>query len=387
MNKHTTIFKQLLQMIPRSAFKKATLQYLTEFASKGFSSWTHFTVMFFSQLSGQKGLRGLEYGINSQKDLHNHLEIKRPVKRTTIAYANQNRSYKLFELLYYAILKRTEIVQPKHKHKFKNSLFSIDATTIDLCLKLFPWAKFRKGKAGVKVSVTLDHKGYIPKFAVLYNAREHEVTKVDIKQFNPGDVVTFDRGYNSYSLFSDFSRNGIYFVTRQKTDSKYRVIKRNTTDKTNGIIRDEIISFTGLKAKEKCSVHLRRIISKDMETGKTIVILTNHLSWAASTISKVYRDRWQIELFFKAMKQNLKIKSFLGTSENAVLIQIWTAMIVYLLYSFMKFKAKVGICFKNFMLVLPTVLFQRRDLWEWLFSKVKPSLPNVGNNVQIELCF
>jgi IS4 transposase len=330
--------------------------------------------MLFSQLSGQKGLRGLEYGINSQKYFHNQLEICKPVKRSTIAYANQNRSSKLFEEVYFSLLRRTESFLPKHKHKFKNPLFSIDATTIDLCLKLFPWAKFRRGKAGVKVSVTLDHKGYIPRFVVMYNAREHEITKVNTEHFNKGDVVAFDRGFNSYSLFNKLSLGEIFFVTRQKTNSKYRTKKRNKVDKSRGILLDEIILFTGAKAHTDCPVPLRRIVSKDKITGKQIVILTNHLAWAATTIAQIYRDRWQIELFFKAMKQNLKIKSFLGTSENAVLIQLWTAMIAYLLYSYIKYKSKLNICFKNFMLVLPTVLFQCRDLWEWLFGRVSDPL-------------
>jgi hypothetical protein len=375
MNKYSTVLTQLLRIIPRKDFQKAVERNKTEFASKGFSSWAHLSSMIFSQLSGQKGLRGLEFGINAQRELHSHLEIERPIKRSTISYANKNRTFKLFEDTYFSLLHKVSSLNIDHKHRFKNPLFSIDATTIDLCLKLFPWADFRKGKAGIKLSVTLDHKGYVPCFVTMYNAQEHEVTKVDVEKFNEGDIIAFDRGYNDYKLFHSMNEKKIIFVTRQKSNAKYHVCKKNCENISKGILSDEIISFTGKEASKNCPEQLRRIVSRDKVTGKKIVILTNQLVWAGSTIAAVYRDRWHIELFFKAMKQNLMIKSFLGTSQNAVLIQIWTALIAYLLFSYIKYKSKANICFRNFMTVLPTILFQRRNLWEILFGNIGSPTP------------
>lgn len=364
----------MLDFIPRSQFQRLVKQHKTEKGAKGFSSWAHFTTMLFAQLSGQSGLRSIEDGINQQRSSLYHLGISTEVKRSTIAYANEHRDASFFEALFYAVLATVPVADQKHGFRFKNPLYSIDATTIDLCFNLFPWADFRETKAGIKVSIKLDHRGKIPCFAVISNARKHESQELPNIPLNTGDIVAFDRGYNNYNYFADLCRRNIYFVTRMKSNATYTIIKENHTDMSGCIISDEIIELNGFYAQKTCPFHLRRIVSFDPNTEKTIEILTNHLKWSSTTIAAIYKDRWQIELFFKAIKQNLKVKRFYGTSRNAVHTQIWIALISYLLFCILRFTTKSARTFTCFISVFPTVAFQRRSLYEW-FSE-SPPIPN-----------
>jgi len=385
MNNTNTLLGQLLDFISRSQFQKLAKQYETDKGAKGFSSWAHFTAMLFAQLSGQSGLRSIEDGLNQQIRSLYHLGITRTVKRSTIAYANEHRDSRLFEDLFYAILATVPVKDQNHGFKFKNPLYSIDATTIDLCLKLFPWADFREKKAGIKLSIKLDHRGKIPCFAVISNARKHESQDLPNIPLESGDIVAFDRGYNHYGYFATLCKRSIYFVTRLKSNATYSVVSKNNTGQSNRIISDEIIELNGFYAHKDCPFHLRKIVSYDPVTEKTIEILTNQLQWAASTIAAIYKDRWQIELFFKAIKQNLKIKRFYGTSKNAVHTQIWIALISYLLFSILKFMTKAARTFTCFVSVFPTVAFQRRSLFDW-FSEIPPP-PRLMENTfgQLEL--
>lgn len=380
MNNTNTLLAQMLDFIPRSQFQKLVNQHKTEKSAKGFSSWAHFTTMLFAQLSGQSGLRSIEDGINQQRSSLYHLGISSEVKRSTIAYANEHRDANLFEDLFYAVLSKVPVREQKHGFRFKNPLYSIDATTIDLCFNLFPWADFRETKAGVKLSVKLDHRGKLPCFAVISNARTHESQELPNIPLNTGDIVAFDRGYNHYSYFANLCRRKIYFVTRMKSNATYTVFSKNATDKNGRILSDEIIELNGFYAQKKCPFYLRRIVSFDPNTEKTIEILTNHLTWSATTIAAIYKDRWQIELFFKAIKQNLKIKRFYGTSKNAVHTQIWVALIAYLLFCILKFMTKSTRTFACFISVFPTVAFQRRSLFDW-FSDSPPIQTDTVNDI------
>lgn len=386
MKKNSTIFAQMLQLIPRYRFEKAVKEHKTEHAGKGFSSWAHFSAMLFAQLSGQRGLRGIESGLAAQRQAAYHLGLRRPVKRSTLAYANEHRSAGLFESLFGAVLEQLLARRPEHGFRFKNPLYSVDATTIDLCLKLFPWADFRTAKAGIKLTVKLDHRGHIPRFVVLHTAAQHESTAFRSIPFEKADVLTFDRGFTDYKLFASLDADGIYFVTRQKSNADYRVVERRAHRRSTGILSDQIIEWTGFYSKKNCPLRLRRIVTLDKKTGKRITLLTNHFEWSAQTIATVYRDRWQIELFFKTIKQFLKIKRFFGTSRNAVLIQIWTAMIAYLLISYLKFLAKSAWRFAHLVAGLPMILFQKRDIWEWLcWTESPPRSPPNACAPQLEL--
>jgi len=385
MNKNNTLLGQILDLVPRSQFEKLVKEHKTEKGAKGFSSWSHFAVMLFAQLSGQTGLRSIEDGINRQSTSFYHLGIPRLVKRSTISYANANRSSDLFEQLFYSILKLVPIGKQSHGFKFKNPLYSIDATTIDLCLNLFPWADFRDTKAGIKLSVKLDHRGKVPCFAVISNALAHESNEVEKIPLHAGDIAVFDRGYNNYKYFAKLCRDKVSFVTRIKSNATYTVVNINQTGNSKTILSDETIELNGFYAKQNCPFYLRKITSLDPITGKEIDILTNHLYWAASTIAAIYKDRWQIELFFKAIKQNLKIKRFYGTSKNAVHSQIWIALITFLLFCILKFRTKTTRTFTCFISVFPTVIFQRRSLLEWFSDKLPDNSTSKNSYGQLAL--
>ena len=383
MKKYSSTFSQMLQIIPRYEFQKAVKDHGAERHSKGFSSWEQCVAMLFSQFAGQDGLRGIETGMASQAKHLYHLGV-RSVKRSTLAYANAHRSSDVFKSLFEAMLGIVSREAPRHKFRFKNDLYSIDATTVDLCLGMYDWAKFRTTKGGIKVHVKLNHSGYIPEFVTVTEAKRHEVKELPKLRLKPGDVVAFDRGYADFKQFAKYCEEGIYFVTRLKKNADYKVVERNDVSSYKNISSDHIIEMTGFYTKQKCPVRLRRIRVKDPETGKYIVILTNQMNWAPTTVASVYKDRWQIEIFFKMMKQNLKITSFLGTTRNAMLSQIWIAMIAYMLLSYMKFMSTYNWTVNSLMKVLPTVLFSQRDLMEWLHHPFG-SIPAPAPNLQLEL--
>lgn len=384
MSHHNSIFKQILQLIPRHEFEKSVRKYNGDFAAKGFSCWDQFVAMSYGQLSGQTGLRGIENGLFSCHNSLYHLGVKL-AKRSTLSYANNNRSAVIYEDLFSGFLGKILSMKRNHKHRFKNPLYSVDATTIDLCLSLYPWAKFRKNKGGIKLNVKLDHKGYIPTSILMTTAKSHEVHSLRKMSFNEGDVITFDRGYTDFKLYSKYCDTGIYFVTRLKKNADYKVKTRQDVTAYNNIKSDQTIVMNGYYTKQKCPLELRRIRSMDPETGKHIVILTNNFDWSPTTISAIYKDRWQIEIFFKAMKQNLKIKKFLGTSQNAVMIQVWIALIVYLLLQILKMLSTRVWTHFSLMKIIPSILMTRMDLWTVLNQPSQRGRPVPVQNIQMEL--
>ena len=382
MNKHNTILGQMLDLISRSHFGKLVKEYKTEHGAKGLRSWTQFVAMLFAQISGQQGLRSIEQGMNSQKNSWYHMGITNPereIKRSTLSYANKHRDSNIFQALFASLVITAQSISYKHKFKFKNPLFSIDSTTIDLCLKLFPWADFREKKAGIKLTVKLDHQGFIPCFVVMSNAREHDSKKIQEVPYEAGDVLVFDRGYVNYKYFASICAKKAWFVTRLKRNTLYKRVKKREVKGNENIISDYEIVIPSLSE----DIILRKIIVRDPKTKKRIVILTNNLQWSAATVAGVYKDRWQIELFFKALKQNLKIKRFYGNSKNAVMTQIWIALIAYLLFYILKQKSKCWeLSFTNFISVIKTMLFQRVCLYDWLCGtspSIKPKIPLCNN--------
>jgi putative transposase len=375
MNQYNTILGQILDPVSRKGFERLVKKHKTEFGAKGLRSWTQFVAMVFGQLSGQHGLRSIEQAMNSQQNIWYHLGLDpegRGVKRSSLSYANRNRDAGLFEELFYQLVGQAQKDPEGNGFRFKNPLYSIDATTIDLCMKLFPWADFREKKGGIKLTIKLDHQGKIPCFAVVSNGKEHESKKAREIPFEAGDIVTFDRGYSDFGYFRGLNEQKVWFVTRLKNNIKYRRKGKKRETKGENILSDIEIIIPRVSETR----HLRKIIAKDPETGKRVVLLTNNLKWSAGTVADIYRDRWQIELFFKAIKQNLKIKRFYGNTKNAVMTQIWIALIVYLLVYLLKVKAKtMQVSFTNFVSVIKTMLFQRRSLFEWLWGSSPPLKP------------
>lgn len=376
----------MLQMFSRFDFQKTVSETKTEYHSRGLSSWNHFVAMLFGQLSGQDSLRGIEAGLATHAQSLYHLGIK-PIHRSTLSYANQHRSHELFEKTFYQMLSKCQPLAPRHKFRFKNPLYSLDATVIELCLSLYDWAKFRTTKGAVKLHVKLNHSGYLPTFAVVTTGKVHEQRVAPSIPLEKGDVIVFDRGYTDYSWYKVLDDKGLYFVTRLKKNAHYRVTKRKKTDHLDNISSDHTIELKGFYSQQKFPNKLRLIRSKDPETGKVIAILTNNFTWSAKTIAQIYKERWQIELFFKCIKQQLKVKSFVGTSRNALLSQLWVALIAYLLLSYLKFKSRFAWSLYTLCSILPMNLFARRNLWDWLNAPFQTSSPSPPEDYQLRFSF
>lgn len=340
-----------------------------EAAAKGFTSWTHFVSMLFCQLASAESLREICTGLECCLGKLRHLGLRCAPKKSTLSYANAHRPAAMFEELFMNTLARFralgQLGPQQHKFRFKNKLYSMDATVISLCLSLFPWAKYRRSKGGVKAHVLISHTDYLPCFVHISTAKKADVKAARMLALSPDSIVAMDRAYNDYSLFSKWTDRGVYFVTRLKSNAVYEVVEERRIPQNSNILQDRIIRLSG-SAGEKCRHHLRVVTVWDEEKDRYIDLLTNHLEFGATTISSIYKDRWQIELFFKALKQNLKIKTFVGTSENALRIQIWTALIALLLIKWMKHQSKSGWCLSLMAAALRWNLFVYRDLREWL---------------------
>ncbi len=371
MAHYNTVFSQLLKLIPRHEFETLAKQHHSGRSFRKASRWSQFVTMAMGQLSGRKSLRDIVENVSAQTHRLYHLGSAK-LSRSNLSRINDNKPYALYEALFGKLLKRCQGVAPGHQFRFKNPLYSLDASTIDLCLSVFPWAKFRTTKGAVKLHVGLNHAGYLPEFVTLTEGNKHDVTIGRILNFPKGSIVAIDKAYNDYTWYNHLTSNGIYFVTRLKSNAKYRVIDRREVLQNKGLTSDQTIEFTGLQTAKKCPVQLRRIGYRDPDTGKHYVFLTNHFKLAARTIADIYKARWQVELFFKWIKQNLKIKSFVGTSKNAVMTQIWIALCMYLLLAFLKFQSKLTKSMQQILRLLQLNLFEKRDMMALLRGDPPP---------------
>ena len=367
MVRQSSLFSQLVALFHRGQFFNLVFRHQAERCAKGFSSWDHFVAMLFCQLAQAKSLREICGGLSCCLGKLRHLGVKKAPNKSTLSYANAHRPWQLYRDLFYQTLDICKMAGPgKHRFRFKNKLLSLDSSTISLCLSLFPWAKFRRTKGAVKLHLLLDHDGYLPTFAHITNGKKHDVTIARRIPLSPYSIVAMDRGYNDYQLFAYWTENRIFFVTRLKDNADYSVVEKRSIPTNRNILADELIRFNGYYARKGCPNILRKVVVWDKNQNREIVLLTNHLEFGPTTISAIYKDRWQIELFFKALKQNLKVKTFVGTTENALFIQIWTALIAMLLIKYLSFKAKFGWSLSNLVAFLRWNLFTYRDLWEWI---------------------
>ncbi|HID38311.1 MAG TPA: IS4 family transposase [Calditrichaeota bacterium] len=387
MVRHASLFSQLIALFNRQRFYELVFKYHSERYAKRFSSWDHFLSMLFCQLAQAKSLREICGGLACCMGKLRHLGMRRTPNKSTLSYANANRPWRMFQNIFYDTLAFCKQGLPgKRKFRFKNKLLSLDSTTISLCLSLFPWAKFRRTKGAVKLHLLLDHDGYLPTYMYISNGKKHDITVARKVPLAPGSIIAMDRGYNDYKLYAQWTDNNIYFVTRLKNNANFIVIANQKVPKNRNILTDQLIRFAGYYANRHCPYILRRVVVWDKEKDREIVLLTNHLDFGATTISAVYKDRWQIELFFKALKQNLKVKTFVGTSENALYIQIWTALIAMLLIKYLQFKSKFNWSLSNLVAFLRWNLFTYRNLWDWIDSPFE-TLPIVPKSVQYTLPF
>ena len=368
MIKVASIFAQVLSLINRREFSRSVAELEAEKGAKGFRCWEQLTCMLFCHLASADSLREICGGLASSMGKMVHLGIRRMPKRSTLSYANSHRPWQLFEKVFYQLLSEADLLAAKQKRRFrfKNPMVSIDSTTIELCLSMFDWARFRRAKGAVKLHLMLNHQGYLPGWALITDGKVHDVKVAQKLEFTPGTVVAMDRAYIDYEMFDRWTKKSVWFVTRAKDNMNYRVVKNRTLPSRGNVISDQEIAVASYYSQQKLQHRLRRIVVWDAENDRKIVLLTNHMDFAASTISGIYKERWQIELFFKAIKQNLKIKTFVGTGENAVKIQIWTALISILLLKILQMRSKIGWSLSNLSAMLRFNLLSYRELWTWL---------------------
>lgn len=367
MNSNCSIFSQLLQLFPRLEFQRLVNETNAERHARGFSSWSQFVSMLFCQLGRAHSLREISGGLKTCEGKLKHLGISAP-SHSTLGYANEHRPWQLYQLIFLKLFDRcqSQVVLGKRKFRFKNKLVSLDASVIDLCLKMFDWAHFCRTKGAVKLHLLLDHDGYLPSFAVITDGKTPEVEIARQLSFDSGTIIVDDRGYTDYALWGRWTSQRVYFVTRMNENAVYKIVRQNKVPQTRNILKDEVIELSGRGAFEKCPYRLRRIEFYNEPKDEILVFVTNNIKLGASTVAQIYKDRWQIELFFKALKQNLKIKTFVGTSANAVKIQIWTALIAMLILRFLQLRSKFNWSLSNLVALLRMNIFTHRDLWAWL---------------------
>ena len=352
MNRFCSIFSQLLQLFSRADFQRAVKETKAERHARGFTCWGQFVAMLFCQLGRADSLREIGGGLRSCEGKLKHLGITAP-NRSTLAYANEHRPWELYQKVFFQLLHLCQKqMQGRKRFRFKNKLMSMDSTIIDLSVALFDWAKFRRTKGAIKLHLVLDHDGYLPTFAQITEGKVADIKVAPEFSFAPGTVVVDDRGYTSYELWGRWTARGVYFVSRVKDNAVYEAVGERRVPQNRNILRDEAIELRGFKAQEKCPYPLRRIEVYVPETDEILVFITNNHDLGATTIAAIYKDRWQIEAFFRALKQNLKIKTFVGTSPNAVKIQVWTALIAMLILRFLQLGSRFKWSLSNLVALL-----------------------------------
>jgi hypothetical protein len=364
-----SLFNQLLKHFPRTEFAALVRKHGAERRAKGFTCWTQFVAMLFCQLSRTDSLREICNGLSCCLGKLIHLGVHRAPQRSTLSYANKHRPAALFEDLFWTALNRFRDQQlfgtRLSRFRFKNKLLSLDSTTISLCLSLFPWAQFKRAKGGVKAHVLLDHDDYMPRFVLLTDAKATDVRMARAMPIPTQSIVTCDRAYMDFPRFAQWTEQGIYFVCRLPSSPLYSVVSQNPVPLRRNILSDQIVQFTG-RYSGKCRYPLRRITVHIDGDDAPLILVTNLMDFAATTIARIYKQRWQIEVFFKTLKQNLKVKTFVGTTENALRIQIWTALIAMLLLRWLHYLSKARWSLSNLASMLRLNLFSYRDLQAWL---------------------
>ena len=352
-----TVLSQILRIFPRHEFQALANKHHVGQKFRSFSRWTQFVALVTAQLTGRSSLRDIEENMSAQAGKLYHLGIK-PFGRSTLARANETQPHQMYEALFQRLLVRCQGLAPTKRFKFKEKLYLLDASMIDLTLSLFPWAKYRKSKGAAKLHIGLDADGYLPAFVDLTEGKEHEINMARELELPRGSYVVFDRGYTDYTWYQELCEEDIRFVTRLKSNAVTIPGSKRRGRKSPGVLLDQQVQLKGVAGT------YRKVVYLDVETDITYEFVTNALDIPAATVAELYKERWQIELFFKWIKQNLKVKSFLGTSRNAVMTQLWVALCAYLVLAFLKFQSKLGHSMQQILRLLQLNLFERRDFME-----------------------
>jgi len=338
---YNTVLHQLLSLVPRHDFDSLVKRFEGDRYTKKFTAWSQFSVLLFGQAGGKTSLRDIQNALTVQSNHFYHLGLPKTIARTTIAEANARIDWRIYQELFYTLQRRCQTLAPRHKFKFKNPLFSIDSTTIELCLGAFPWSRYSKQRGAIKMHYGLDHAGHIPVFLTVTGAARSDVAVASRHwPIIPDSINCLDRGYIDFAWFRRINDEGAFFVVRPRANMLYKVAGQHDLPRNKAVLADLKIEMVERHTRQKYSGPLRLISYYDAEGDRCFQFMTNNFKLAAFTIAEIYKARWQIEAFFKWIKQNLKIKSFLGTSPNAVLTQVWVAMCYVLLLAYIKFQAK-----------------------------------------------
>ena len=359
-----TLFAQLMDYLPWTTFTRIVDRYDGNHRTRTLPCAEHFRVLAFAQLTYRESLRDIEACLSAQSAKLYHMGIRSPVKRSTLADANERRDWRI-----YAEFAQRLIMQARKLYAgedlgldLSNTVYALDSTTIDLCLSVFPWAPFRSTKAAVKMHTLLDLRGNIPSFIHVSDGKLHDVNALDLMIPEPGAIYVMDRAYLDFDRLFLLHQAGAFFVTRAKSNTDFRRVYSAPSDREQGIICDQTVALSGFYSQKKYPLHLRRIRFKDIETGKTLIFLTNLFGPPAATICALYKARWQVELFFKWIKQHLRIKQFYGTSENAVKAQIWTAVSTYVLVAIIKKRLNLDASLYTLLQIFSITLFEKIPL-------------------------
>jgi len=386
MERVCSIFSQILRFIPRAVFEGAVREHQTEKHAKGMTSWSQFIALLFCHLGGARSLREIVGGLAASEGKLKHLGVERAPTRSTLAYANEHRPWQLYKTVFEGLVKlcQVEAKDKQRKFRFKHPLLSLDATVIPVCVAMFEWASYVRTKGAVKLHLVLDNSSFLPQYAVITDGKTGDVTAAKRMEFSSGAMLVFDRGYEDHNWWRKLSAQGVWFVSRLKDSTSYGIVEERPASVSPTILRDEVILLASEKDPDQ-AMRLRRIEIWLEDKQDTMVFVTNHLKLAASTIAAIYKDRWQIELFFKAIKQSLRIKTFIGTSENAVQTQIWTALIAMLVVRYLQLRSSWNWGLSNLVALLRQQLFVYRDLAKWLNHPFEPPEALVGGQLALPL--
>jgi Transposase DDE domain/Domain of unknown function (DUF4372) len=385
MERVSSIFGQILKFFPRAVFEAAVRKHAGDKHAKGMTCWSQFIALMLCHLGGARSLREIIGGLAASEGKLKHLGVERAPKRSTLAYANEHRPWQLYRTVFEQLVQvcQGEARDKHRKFRFKHPLLTLDSTVIPVCVEMFEWAKYVKTKGAVKVHTVLDNRSILPQYAVITDGQTADVKVARGLKFEPGTIIVMDRGYEDHAWWRKLTVDGVFFVSRLKDSTNYGIVEERSKP-ADPILWDEVIMLTS-EAESDRPMLLRRVEVWLEDKQETMVFVSNHLRLAASTIAAIYRDRWQIELFFKAIKQSLRIKAFIGTSENAVQIQIWTALIAMVLLRYLQLRSTWKWSLSNLVALLRFQLFVYRDLWSWINHPYCP--PVESESAQQVLCF